>query len=128
MTDDRWQRVKALFQATVERPVGERDAFLASAAGDDVQGQGGFWKCGWALGLEPKLGGPKNGAWGEPSGLRHFDEIGSGRLVRKATLAGPVDSIQLAWMSSCTEPSARNVTWVSRWTSPARATVSPVAG
>ena len=69
MTDDRWQRVKALFQATVERPVGERDAFLASAAGDDVQGQGGFWKCGWALGLEPKLGGPKNGTWGEPSGL-----------------------------------------------------------
>jgi len=35
MTDDRWQRVKALFQATVERPAGERDAFLASAAADD---------------------------------------------------------------------------------------------
>jgi Tol biopolymer transport system component len=35
MTDDRWQRVKALFQAAVERPAAERDAFLASAAGGD---------------------------------------------------------------------------------------------
>ena len=35
MTDDRWQRVKALFQAAVERPASEREAFLASAAGDD---------------------------------------------------------------------------------------------
>jgi Tol biopolymer transport system component len=35
VTDDRWQRVKALFQAAVERPAGERDAFLASAAGGD---------------------------------------------------------------------------------------------
>ena len=35
MTDDRWQRVKALFQDAVERPVAERDAFLATAAGDD---------------------------------------------------------------------------------------------
>jgi eukaryotic-like serine/threonine-protein kinase len=35
LTDERWQRVKALFQAAVERPAEERDAFLASAAGDD---------------------------------------------------------------------------------------------
>jgi eukaryotic-like serine/threonine-protein kinase len=35
MTDDRWQRVKALFQAAVERPAGERGAFLAAATGDD---------------------------------------------------------------------------------------------
>src|SRR5215510_13134248 len=35
MTDDRWQRVKALFQAAVERPAAERDAFLAAATGDD---------------------------------------------------------------------------------------------
>jgi Tol biopolymer transport system component len=35
VTDDRWQRVKALFQAAVERPDAERDAFLASAAGGD---------------------------------------------------------------------------------------------
>jgi serine/threonine protein kinase/Tol biopolymer transport system component len=35
MTDERWQRVKALFQAAVERPAGERTAFLATAAGDD---------------------------------------------------------------------------------------------
>jgi serine/threonine protein kinase/Tol biopolymer transport system component len=35
MTDHRWQRVKALFQATVERPAAEREAFLAGAAGDD---------------------------------------------------------------------------------------------
>jgi eukaryotic-like serine/threonine-protein kinase len=33
--DDRWQRVKALFQAVVERPPAERDAFLSAAAGDD---------------------------------------------------------------------------------------------
>src|SRR5216684_2189060 len=33
--DDRWQRVKALFQAAVERPIEERDAFLAVATGDD---------------------------------------------------------------------------------------------
>jgi Tol biopolymer transport system component len=33
--DDRWQRVKALFQAAVERPAAERDAFLASATGED---------------------------------------------------------------------------------------------
>ncbi len=36
MTDERWQRVKALFQATVERPPAERAAYLAAAAGDDV--------------------------------------------------------------------------------------------
>ena len=35
MTDDRWPRVKALFQATVERPSAERDAFLADATGGD---------------------------------------------------------------------------------------------
>ena len=35
-TDDRWQRVKALFQQAVERPAAERDAFLASATGDDA--------------------------------------------------------------------------------------------
>ena len=35
MTDERWPRVKALFQAAVERPPAERDAFLAAATGDD---------------------------------------------------------------------------------------------
>ena len=35
MTDERWARVKALFQAAVERPVEERGAFLAAATGDD---------------------------------------------------------------------------------------------
>ncbi len=35
MTDDRWPRVKALFQAAVERPAAERDAFLSAATGDD---------------------------------------------------------------------------------------------
>ena len=35
MTDERWPRVKALFQAAVERPTEERDAFLAAATGDD---------------------------------------------------------------------------------------------
>ena len=36
MTDERWQGVKALFQAAVERPIEERDAFLAAATGDDA--------------------------------------------------------------------------------------------
>ena len=36
MTDERWLRVKALFQAAVERPLNERDAFLAAATGDDA--------------------------------------------------------------------------------------------
>src|SRR5688572_8138402 len=35
MTDERWPRVKALFQAAVERPTEERDAFLAAATGND---------------------------------------------------------------------------------------------
>ncbi len=36
VTDERWARVKALFQAAVERPAAERHAFLAAAtAGDD---------------------------------------------------------------------------------------------
>ena len=35
MTDERWPQVKALFQAAVERPAEERDAFLAAATGDD---------------------------------------------------------------------------------------------
>jgi Tol biopolymer transport system component/serine/threonine protein kinase len=35
VTDERWQRAKALFEAAVERPADERDAFLASATGDD---------------------------------------------------------------------------------------------
>ena len=35
MTDQRWQRVKALFHAAVERPVEERHTFLVTAAGDD---------------------------------------------------------------------------------------------
>ncbi len=35
MTDERWSRVKALFQAAIERPAAERDAFVAAAAADD---------------------------------------------------------------------------------------------
>ena len=35
MTDARWQQVKALFQATVDRPPAERAAFLAAATGSD---------------------------------------------------------------------------------------------
>jgi serine/threonine protein kinase/Tol biopolymer transport system component len=36
MTDERWRRVKALFQAAIERPAAERTAFLATATlGDD---------------------------------------------------------------------------------------------
>ena len=35
MTDEQWPRVKALFQAAVERPADERDAFLAAVTGDD---------------------------------------------------------------------------------------------
>jgi len=34
--DERWQRVKALFEAAVERPADERDAFLDAATGDDI--------------------------------------------------------------------------------------------
>jgi serine/threonine-protein kinase len=36
VTDERWARVKALFQAAVERPADERVAFLAAATGDDA--------------------------------------------------------------------------------------------
>jgi serine/threonine protein kinase len=35
MTEDRWRRVKALFQAAVERPPAERGAFLITEAGAD---------------------------------------------------------------------------------------------
>jgi eukaryotic-like serine/threonine-protein kinase len=35
VTDEQWPRVKALFQAAVERPADERRAFLAAVAGDD---------------------------------------------------------------------------------------------
>ena len=35
MTDARWHQVKALFQATLERPPSERAAFLAAATGGD---------------------------------------------------------------------------------------------
>ena len=35
MTDERWQRAKALFQAAVELPAEERHAFVVNAAGDD---------------------------------------------------------------------------------------------
>lgn len=35
MTNERWQRIKTLFQAAVERPLADRPAFLAAAAGDD---------------------------------------------------------------------------------------------
>jgi hypothetical protein len=37
MTDARWQQVKALFQATIERPPLERAAFLAAAVGADEE-------------------------------------------------------------------------------------------
>ena len=37
MPDERWRRVKALFQAAVERPADERAAFLAAATGDDAE-------------------------------------------------------------------------------------------
>jgi serine/threonine protein kinase len=36
VTDDRWQRVKGLFQAAVERPPDRRAAFLTAATGDDA--------------------------------------------------------------------------------------------
>ena len=36
MTDERWPRVKALFQAAVERPPEEREAFLATATADEA--------------------------------------------------------------------------------------------
>ncbi len=35
MTPDRWQRVKALFQAALEQPIEQRGAFLAAQTGDD---------------------------------------------------------------------------------------------
>src|SRR5215510_8410629 len=35
VTEERWGRVKALFQAAVDRPIEERGAFLAAATGDD---------------------------------------------------------------------------------------------
>ncbi len=35
MTDARWNQIKALFQATVEKPPSERGAFLIAAVGDD---------------------------------------------------------------------------------------------
>jgi eukaryotic-like serine/threonine-protein kinase len=35
VTDNRWQRVKALFQATVERPLADRKAFVAAGADGD---------------------------------------------------------------------------------------------
>ena len=36
MIDERWRRVKALFQEAVERPAEERHAFLASATAEDA--------------------------------------------------------------------------------------------
>jgi Tol biopolymer transport system component len=36
VTADRWRRVKALFEAAVERPAEERDAFLVAATAGDV--------------------------------------------------------------------------------------------
>ena len=36
MIDERWARVKALFQAAVERPAAERAAFLSAEAADDA--------------------------------------------------------------------------------------------
>jgi serine/threonine-protein kinase len=36
MRDERWLSVKALFEAAVDRPAEERDAFLAAATGDDA--------------------------------------------------------------------------------------------
>ena len=33
--NDRWSRIKAIFQAAVERPAGERAAFLDDAVGND---------------------------------------------------------------------------------------------
>jgi serine/threonine protein kinase/Flp pilus assembly protein TadD len=35
MTDERWTRAKALFQAAVDQPAAQRNAFVAAAAGDD---------------------------------------------------------------------------------------------
>jgi serine/threonine protein kinase/Tol biopolymer transport system component len=35
MSDARWRQVKAIFEAAVERPHGERAAFIAAAAGED---------------------------------------------------------------------------------------------
>jgi tRNA A-37 threonylcarbamoyl transferase component Bud32/Tol biopolymer transport system component len=37
VSDDRWQRIKALFQEVVERPAEERDAFLTSATDGDQE-------------------------------------------------------------------------------------------
>jgi Tol biopolymer transport system component len=36
VADERWQRVKAIFQAAVERPPEDRESFLSSATGDDA--------------------------------------------------------------------------------------------
>ena len=35
MSDERWQRVKGLFQAAMEQPAEKRDGFLTAATGDD---------------------------------------------------------------------------------------------
>ena len=37
MIDERWARVKALFEAVVERSAAERDAFLSAATAGDVE-------------------------------------------------------------------------------------------
>jgi len=35
MTPERWQRVSDLYEAVLERPAGEREAFVAGACADD---------------------------------------------------------------------------------------------
>ena len=36
MSEARWERIQELFKATVDRPEGERTAYLAAACGDDA--------------------------------------------------------------------------------------------
>jgi hypothetical protein len=56
VTDDRWRRVKALFQDAVQRATEERDAFVASAARLSAKRMSPLCKLEWTPELRPDSG------------------------------------------------------------------------
>ncbi len=103
MTDDRWARVKALFEAAVELPLSERSAFLRSAAaGDDIlrreidtllaaDGASAAFSRHWPVASESLLA--ELGVWSQPTsrlGDHASPGLSSGSRVGNYDVIGPL--------------------------------------
>ncbi len=98
MTPERWKQVKEMFNAALDRPIDEREAFLTKACGDDpsLRHQIEYLiNCHQQAGdfIEAPAAAPHNSLWSDEAVTQQFDamagrRVGAYRLVREIGRGG----------------------------------------